>query len=445
MPVALHRLALAACALPLLLLCACAEVDPDEARICRLVAVALADGTPTILRQGRAASPEGVAEVRIDYQSGSPARRGFVQCRFAPHQPGLGRPDLQSVRDDTGPLSDPRLFVLRRFWLDTPEADRADPDAIQGARSALRLPAGAAYFLQALLNALPASATYGLLAAAYSLVYGLVGRINLAFGELAAVGGAGALAGAALVGRDTAGELVVAAVAGAVWAASLHGFAIGRAVFLPLRRSSGQQGLVATVGLALVLNEYLRLAQGQTPVWIPPLRTAPIAVARSGDFIVTVTPLSLLLALGFFVVAGGVLALLEKTQFGRNWRAIADDPRAAALMGVSPTQVFSQTFGLASALAGASGATVVLVYGSFGTTLGATLGLKALLAAVLGGIGSVPGAFVGGLGLGLFEAGWSALYPIDYRDLATFVVLAAALVLRPGGILGYPDLTPRRI
>ncbi len=430
-----------------LLLSACTQRDPEEARLCRVTLVALvARGeTPTILRQSDVADLDGTSVLRIDYVAGTPVRRGFVQCRFVPRGEAQTRPDLEAIRTEAGPLSDVSLFLLKRYWLETAEADRADPQPIDGANSVPTLPHAPAYTLQILLNALPSIATYGMLAAAYSLVYGLIGRVNLAFGQLAAVGGTAALGGAALLARTDPAPLILATALAAVWAASLHGVAIARAVFLPLRRSTGQQGLVATVGLALVLDEYLRLAQGSAPVWISPLRTAPIAVARAGDFIVTVTPIAITLTLSFFAVGASVLLLLGRTQFGRNWRAIADDPRAAALMGVNGTGVFVRTFVLAAALAGLSGATVVLVYGSFGTTLGTTLGLKALLAAVLGGIGSVPGAFLGGLTLGLIEAVWSAYYSIDNRDLTTFVILAAALIARPGGLFGYADLAPRRV
>lgn len=429
------------------LLAACSPLDPEEARICRVALVALStDGaTPTVTRQGSVAAPDGTHEVRIDFTADAATRAHFVQCRFASRDGGRVRPDLVSIRTETGPLTDASLYFLQRFWLNTAEADRADPQPVDRSGVAPRLPPTLAYGLQTTLNALPALATYGMLAAAYSLVYGLIGRINLAFGELAAVGGAGALGGAALLQSDRTVLLVLVTFGASIWAASLHGLAVSRWVFLPLRRSTSQQGLVATVGLALVLNEYLRLVQGQAPLWIAPLRTAPIAVARSGSFIVTVTPLGIALPAIFLLTAMGVLVLMSRTQFGRNWRAIADDPGAAALMGVSSTTVFTETFVLASALAGASGATVVLVYGSFGTTLGPTLGLKALLAAVLGGIGSVPGAFIGGIVLALVEAGWSAFFPIDYRDLAVFVLLAGALIARPGGLFGFADLRPRRV
>ena len=434
-------------ALGLVLLAACTIEASDEAHLCRIAAVALVPRgeEPSDLSQGIHRARDGATDVRVDYRVGNPAHRASLLCRFAPRDAEDGRPKLIRVQTEHGLLTDPSLYFLKRFWLDTPEGDRADPEPVTGSQRAITVPFSVAYGFQVVLNALPSAAAYGMLAAAYSLVYGLIGRVNLAFGQMAAVGGAGAIAGAALLGRADPLALVLAAMAGAVWAATLHGLAMGRWVFLPLRRSTAQQGLVATVGLALVLDEYLRIAQGSAPPYIAPLRTVPLPLARSGDFIVTVTPLAITLSLGFLLVACGILLLMSRTQFGRNWRAMADDPGAAALMGVDPVRMLVQTFGLASGLAGAAGAAVVLVYGSFGPSLGTSLGLKALLAAVLGGIGSVRGAFLGGMVLGLIEAGWSAFYSIDTRDLATFAILAVALIARPGGILGFADLAPRRV
>jgi branched-chain amino acid transport system permease protein len=372
-------------------------------------------------------------------------RTGFAECRFAVGRQAAKPIDLIGFRWDAGTLLPSSLYFLKRFWLDTPEADRADPQPVSLWAAAPDVSAPIAHALQQMLNALPGMAIYGMLAAAYSLVYGLSGRINLAFGEMAAIGGAASITGLAFISDPGMGSLVLVAVLSGVWVAALHGIAIARWIFMPLRRTTGQQGLVATIGLALVLNEYLRLAQGPTPRWITPLRSTPFGLARADQFLVTVTPIDMAVAGAFVLVAWVVLGMMARSQFGRNWRALSDDPKAAALLGVSSARMFTLTFALASALAGASGAATVLVYGSFGASFGATLGLKSLLAAILGGIGSVPGAFIGGIAISLMEAGWSAFFPIEYRDLALFVLLAGALIARPGGFLGFRDLAPRRV
>jgi branched-subunit amino acid ABC-type transport system permease component len=140
-----------------------------------------------------------------------------------------------------------------------------------------------------------------------------------------------------------------------------------------------------------------------------------------------------------------LLAVMRRTAFGRNWRAIADDPLAASLFGVDGRRVFAATFALAAALAGVAGFVMTAYYGGVGYGAGLVLGLKALVAAVLGGIGSVGGALLGGLAIGLAEALWSATMPIESRDIAVFVLLSVVLALRPGGLRGFGDLLPRRV
>ena len=167
-----------------------------------------------------------------------------------------------SLVTDRGPLSEYQLATLIRFWLATPEGRAADPMPLAGAETVWSAPPLAAYTLQQAINGLPLAAIYALLAAAYSLVYGLVGRINLAFGELAAAGGYAAAFGVLLAAGFAPAALLGLALALAVSTAGAYGVASGRMVFAPLHRASGQQALVATVGLSLFLQEFLRLTIG---------------------------------------------------------------------------------------------------------------------------------------------------------------------------------------
>jgi branched-chain amino acid transport system permease protein len=294
--------------------------------------------------------------------------------------------------------------------------------------------------LQHLLFALPSIAIYALLAAAYSLIYGLVGRINLAFGELAAVGGYAAFLGFALLGgRGGVAVGLACALSLAFTASVAYGSAAGRLVLEPLVRRSGQQALIGTLALAIVLQEFLRLAQGSKLLWLQPVFATPLGLARAGDFIVTVTPVALTTAAGCIIVGFALLLLMRKSRFGRAWRACADDPLAAALFGVDRDRVFLKTFVLASALAGLAGYAMTVYYGSVGYAGGIALGLKSLAAAIAGGIGSVPGALIGGVLLGSAESLWSALFPIELRDLAIFILLVLLIVVRPHGLLKVAD------
>jgi branched-chain amino acid transport system permease protein len=426
-------------------------LETDQARLCRMA-------LPALL-------PEG-AWIRIDSQKPDLDGRGLVVA-FSAEAPGReaephvaacrfrerGRPrqsrDLVSLTLDGEPLTDTQLFFLVRYWLATPEGRAADPAPLGGLGIAPRLPRSVAYGLQMALDGLPLSVIYALLAAAYSLVYGLVGRINFAFGELAAAGGyAAAMAALALAGLPPA-PLLAAAFALAAAVACGWGAASARAVFIPLRRAMGQQTLVATVGLALFLQELLRIAQGDRASWMSPQLNQPFALARSGDFIAVATPMTFVATLTALAVGLGLVVIFRWTRTGREWRAYADDPLAAELLGVNPIVLTVRAFALSGALAGLAGAIMTAAYGAVGYALSATLTLKALAAAIVGGIGSLPGAFLGGLIVGAAEAGWSALFPIDDRDLAVYALLLVFIALRPSGLLGTRDdvthnLFPRR-
>ena len=404
-----------------------------------LPALAEPDVRLTIVRQQESADGRGV---RVDYLARDPGgvdAAHFAQCRFrAPGRP-LHSSELVDIEIDGVQLSEVKRYFLIRFWLAMPEARAADPSPLGDIASLPILPPGAAYLLQQAINGLPLTAVYALLAAAYSLVYGLVGRINLAFGELAAAGGYAAALGAALFAGGAPALLLSLALMSAVFVAASWGMAASRWVFKPLHRATGQIVLVASIGLALFMQEFLRLTQGSRQQWVSPVLNAPFGVARSGDFIVTTAPNALLAAALALAAGGSLISLMALSRFGRNWRAYADDPLGAQMLGVDPSAIFAQTFALASGFAGLAGYVMTMFYGAVGYAYGTTLGLKALVAAILGGIGSIPGAFLGGLLIGIFEAIWSSAFPIDYRDVAIFSLLAILLTLRPGGILGAPE------
>ena len=414
-------------------LASCARVlETDQARLCRMTLPALSarDAALAVLGQQEDADGRGVS---IAYDD--PTHR-LAHCRF--ERPGrpLRSTELQDVAIDGRPLSATSRYFLIRFWLATPEGRAADPLPLGRIEDLPRVRPSAAYALQQALDALPSTAVYALLAASYALIYGLVGRINFAFGALAAAGGYGAAFGAALwAGAPPAYVLLTAGALG-VAVASGWGAVSGALALAPLRTASGQQVLVATVGLMIFLSELLRLTQGAESTWVAPLLNAPFGLVRAGDFVVTTSADALFSAATALAAGLALLGLMRFSRFGREWRAYADDALAASLFGVDLDAVFLRTFALASALAGLAGFVMTMFYGAVGYGAAATLGLKSLVAAILGGVGSVPGALIGALLLGLFEAAWSAYLPIDYRDVATYALLAAMLALRPGGLLG---------
>lgn len=418
----------------------CAVLDADQARLCRSALPAIEDGGGRVEVVRTAGGPEA-RSLRIDYRTLREGRTvtRYVICRFAR---GTGRTELAGITTDRGEVSGARLYLLNRYYLDTPDGIAGDPGSGDPNAGLPEWPAGLAYAVQQALAGLPGTAVCALLAAAYALVFGLVGRINLAFGEIAAVGGVAA--GIAVAALAPAAGLTLPAVAAslavAILAAALHASAVGYATFaaVPASRAQGpraQASLIATVGASLALMEYLRLAGGPAPAWVPPMGGA-VPIARAGSFVVTVTPVSLATSAAGALAAAALVAAMRFSGFGRAWRACADDAVAAALFGIDRRAMLVATLCLGGGLAGLAGGLTAVQFGALGFAGGFQLGLKALAASILGGIGSVGGALLGGLTIGAFEIIWSATMPIESRDIALCAVLVLAIVLRPRGLFG---------
>lgn len=439
----------AAILLGLSLLTACGlSIDAEQARVCRSALPALNSGAAiTVERIQTGPVPR---TLRVDYLArypGRPVLERYAICQFVAEGLSPNKAELTGLATELGPVSGASLYLLKRYYLETPEGTAGDPGSQTGA-DVIEIPGDAAYWLQQILVSLPRTAIYALLSVAFALVFGLSGRINLAFGELAAVGSAATVAGASIVLSSGASAPILGLAAGlaaSMFAGAMHGavggyFTIGRIV-----SASPQPSLIATVGFSLFLMEYLRLAQSPVTVWLPPIWSQAWPLVRAGEFIVSLTPITAITAGTGLLAALGLLWLVQVTRFGRAWRAYADDAHAAALMGVNGPRLLVQTLALAGAMAGLSGMLIVAQYGGLGFAGGFQYGLKALIAAIIGGIGSIPGAMVGGFAVGLFETLWSAYLPIEIRDMALYAALVVFLIFRPGGLLGFRDPTPRPV
>lgn len=451
------------------------ETDSEQARICRAVLPVLHPGGTVIdVSAVGALDPlEGspLVGVRIDYLAKPPGRRHgahYALCYFDPVGFSASERVLRAVITDRGHVSEAALIFISRYYLNDPEtaAEAPGPGTAELARLP-HLPEFLGPFLQHSLALLPMTGVYALLAASYALVYGLIGRINLAFGGFAAIGGvAGALAlfGLQAIRRLEIGSAVPPALAllfaavialtlAACWGEALAALVLGPLMRRDLadhtvgersqRAHTGQPILIATAGLLIALPEFLALVQ--QPRWLTPVLSTPSVVAVANTLQITVTPFSLIVFVSSISVALLLLLLMKRSRFGRAWRACADDPLTASLFGVSQMRVLGLTVTLACGLAGFAGFIFCVQYGNMGYSDGRLLGMKALVAAVAGGIGSLPGAMLGGLTLGILEALWSANLPIESRDIAIFCALVALLVLRPGGLFGFGDLAPRRV
>jgi branched-chain amino acid transport system permease protein len=440
-------LRIVSCLYGLCLLAACGlSIDAEQARICRTALPALSPGARiTVARVQQGPTPRSLL---VDYTAeypGRPIQDRAVICQFAAEGLSPRKAELTGIVTELGPVSGASLYFLKHYYIDSPEGVAGDPGSRPDA-AVIEIPAASAYSLQQLLVSLPRTAIYALLAVAYALVFGLSGRINLAFGELAAVGAAGTVAGASLAIATGASSPLLGLAAGLVAALFAGAFHSAVGGYFTIGRIPGAQpSLIATVGLSLSLMEYLRLAQSPVTVWLPPIWSEPWPIARAGEFLVSLTPITPTTTGIGLAVALSLLWLMKSTGFGRAWRAYADDPRAAALFGVDGTRILVQTLAIAGAMAALAGMLIVAQYGGLGFAGGFQYGLKALIAAIIGGIGSIPGALLGGFAVGLFETLWSAYLPIEARDMALYAALIVFLIFRPGGLLGTRDPTPRPV
>jgi branched-chain amino acid transport system permease protein len=423
------------------LLSACGEVDVTQVRICEALIPALyerAIAHDVLRREADATTRQGVI---VHYRiTGPPEARGdhWVACRFAGRDFSYGRANLLAVvTDREGRLSEVRLFMLKRFWLGV---YRAQPGTEPGPGRPQGPPAWL-YFLQQAVNALIVCCVYGLLAAAYTVVYALIGRINLAFGELAMIAGYVSVLGVVVLSVSSGLALLptlALVLVLAVVVTGTYGWATQRLVFAPLRDSATQAPLIATIGLAIALQEFVRLTQGTRERWLQPVLSEPHLLASAEGFAVVLTSKQIVIVILALALYAAILRLFSRGPFGRAWRACAQDVSMAALCGIRVERTLGATFALSGALAAVSGYIVTLHYGTVGFTMGTMLGFKALVAAVVGGIGSVPGALLGGALIGILETFWSGYLSIADRDLAVFGLLAVALLFRPQGLLGGP-------
>lgn len=426
-----------------LLLAGCNGVDRQQAMIC--VAVATAVGPAGEKVAVRSVEPlHGIDHaLRVTFDAGNDPTPYFADCVFAGGPLERGRGEVVAVRGPGGVLDDWQLQSLRRWFLDQPGAVAAavaetDWRAPSFAVLDLRPTKSVGFALQQLTNTLNVAAFYVPLALAYALIYGLIGRINLAFGEIAMIGAYGAVFGivtAILAHLPGLAAALLLAFLAAISLAALSGWLVARTVVMPLAEAPSRPFIVATVGLALFLSEGVRLAQGAREIWLQPMLEAPV-VLTGGEFPVVVTQMRLLIIVLTLVTLPLILAGMRRSRFGRAWRAVADDAKMARLCGIDPLAVTAWTFILASALAAGGGTVIALSYGGTSYSVGFMVGLKALFASLVGGAGSLYGAVLGGLLIALLETGWSAYFGSSDRDIVVLLTITVLFVLRPDGLLG---------
>ncbi|GJD59323.1 branched-chain amino acid ABC transporter permease [Methylobacterium dankookense] len=299
-------------------------------------------------------------------------------------------------------------------------------------------------FLQQLINGLTLGSIYGLIAIGYTMVFGIIGMVNFAHGDVFMVSSFIALIvfliltawlGISSVAFALLIVLVVAMALTALW-----GWAIERVAYRPLRGSFRLAPLISAIGVSIFLSNFVQVTQGARNKSTPPMLEGGVVLMQSESYTVFLSYKQVLIMAVTAVLLTGFWYLVQRTPFGRAQRACEQDRKMAALLGIDVDRTISLTFVLGAALAAVAGVLYLLYYGVVSFSDGFVPGVKAFTAAVLGGIGSLPGAVLGGLIIGLIEVFWSAYFSIEYKDVAAFSILAIVLIFMPSGILGRAEV-----
>lgn len=294
-----------------------------------------------------------------------------------------------------------------------------------------------AILVDQLINGLTIGGIYALIALGYTLVYGILCMINFAHGEIFMFGsfaGYAALVFLLQYGLTQQHPLVciVLAFLAAMAVSALLGTILERVAYRPLRRASRLAPLISAIGASIFLqNLMLVIIKGRMQVYPDVL---PETFYEIGWF--SISNFQIMIILGSLFLMAGLYGFIQRTRIGRAMRAVAEDRSAAALMGIDVNRIIMITFVIGSALAAAAGVMVGMYYTQINHMMGFIPGIKAFTAAVLGGIGNVPGAMLGGLFLGLAEAFGVLFMPAQYKDVIAFALLVLVLIFRPRGILG---------
>ena len=299
------------------------------------------------------------------------------------------------------------------------------------------------YFVQQPINGIALGSFYGLIAIGYTMVYGIIGMINFAHGDVFMVGGFIALiAFLALVaiGVTAIPIALLLVLIIAMGLTALYGWAVERIAYRPLRGSTRLAPLISAIGMSIILQNYVQIAQGARVKPLPPLVEGGYTLIHGASFDVRLSNIQIIVVVTTFVLMAAFSWIVSNTRLGRDMRACEQDLKMTALLGVNVDRTISLTFVIGAALAAVAGIMYLLYYGVVDFFIGFVAGVKAFTAAVLGGIGSLPGAMLGGLIIGLIETMWSAYFSIEYKDVAAFSILIVVLIFLPTGILGRPEV-----
>ncbi|MGP4843696.1 high-affinity branched-chain amino acid ABC transporter permease LivH [Marinobacter sp. 1Y8] len=299
------------------------------------------------------------------------------------------------------------------------------------------------YFLQQLINGLTVGSAYALIAIGYTMVYGIIGMINFAHGEIYMIGAYVSLiviTGLATLGSAWLPVVLLVALVCAVIVSSSMGWAVERVAYRPVRGQHRLIPLISAIGMSIFLQNYVHLAQGSRNIGVPSLIQGGITMGAEDGFQTSISYMQITIFIVTLICMTALSMFISRSRLGRACRAVSQDLKMSNLLGIDTNRIISATFIIGAALAAVAGLLLGMYYGSIDPLFGFIAGLKAFTAAVLGGIGSIPGAMLGGLILGVAESMTSGYLSGEYKDVVSFGLLILILLFRPTGLLGKPEV-----
>ncbi len=299
------------------------------------------------------------------------------------------------------------------------------------------------HYLQQLINGLTVGSTYALIAIGYTMVYGIIGMINFAHGEVYMIGSYVAfivITGLAMMGIVSLPVVIICTFAAAIIVTSAYGYSIERIAYRPLRGSNRLIPLISAIGMSIFLQNEVLLAQDSKDKAIPNLLPGNFVIGADEMTGVTISYMQVLIFIVTLLTMYGLSMFISRSRLGRACRACAEDLKMANLLGINTNGIIALTFVIGAALAAVAAVLISMQYGVINPHIGFLAGIKAFTAAVLGGIGSIPGAMLGGLVLGVAEAFGADVFGDQYKDVVAFTLLVLVLLFRPTGLLGRPEV-----